>query len=84
MMVERILVGAIVCGAAFFVARAVRRSWSGKSKCGCGARCPVAREAASRALRVIRGPRAGENLARGPRSDRALPEVEPPPNRAGS
>jgi hypothetical protein len=83
MMIEWILVAAIMCGAAFFVARAVRRSWNGKSKCGCGDRCPAAREAASRALRAIRGPGAGENPVRGPMRDRALRDAEPPPNRSG-
>lgn len=54
MIVENILVGLIVIGAAAWALRAVTRSWRGKSKCGCGnGRCPAAVEASDRVLRTI-------------------------------
>ncbi|MFH1680949.1 MAG: hypothetical protein ABIH26_09935 [Candidatus Eisenbacteria bacterium] len=54
MSMEQILVAAIVCGALFFVVRALGRAWKGKSRCGCGSgSCPAAREAADRIVRSI-------------------------------
>ena len=54
MLIEKLIVGAIVAGAVLWSGSMLLRAWRGKGRCGCGgSKCPAAREADERALRVI-------------------------------